>query len=160
MVRVACYNRLMTTTYRDPMPLPTDFDVLRALMNSTADLAQDFMSRFFTEHGRGELDLAGRLYDEYAKNAKVLDTIVRDILVDPKTKVGDEIRTVNGPLIVVAFNDQRTVAVLTEDGLPYEGGRGHEGPLSRSIRVERFNDGRQVFHGYIDSVSRRLTQTG
>jgi hypothetical protein len=149
----------MTTT--TAMPLPTDFDVLRSLMTSTANLCQDFMQRFFKEHKRGERDLAGRLYDEYSRNAVVLGDIIRDILVDPRTQVGDVIETVNGPLVVaeIVRDGMGSVQILTEDGGDYTG-KWHEGIITGSLRVERYVNGREVFHGYIDPVSRGLTQTG
>lgn len=146
------------------MPLPKGFGVLTALMNSTADLCEDFMRRFWQEHARGERDLAGRLYDEYAHNALVLNSIVSDILTDKACRVGDRIRTSDGPMIVASFHNRDTSlvdVVLTEDGLPYTGGW-HTGLVADEdqVRVERYENGRRAFHGYIDKVTRRLTQTG
>jgi hypothetical protein len=57
--------------------------------------------------------------------------------------------------------------VATEDGMAADTSRWHSGPSEHSVYVERWersmdggDAGRRTFHGWIDSTSRRLTQTG
>ena len=51
--------------------------------------------------------------------------------------------------------------VLTSDGRGYRTGEWHLGEeQGETVRVERWGRGGLEFHGYIDSVSRQLVQTG
>ena len=49
---------------------------------------------------------------------------------------------------------------LTSDGRHYNRQGWHEGPTAEDIRVERWTPQGMVFHGYLDSVSRKLVQAG
>lgn len=49
---------------------------------------------------------------------------------------------------------------LTGDGRGYHQGAWHTGPEAESVWVERWGPGGCEFHGWIDSVSRRLVQAG
>lgn len=49
---------------------------------------------------------------------------------------------------------------LTSDGRYYNQGEWHTGPEAESVYVERWDATGRIFHGFIDSVSRRLVQAG
>ena len=60
-----------------------------------------------------------------------------------------------------AFDAEAPVEVtLTSDGRHYDRNGWHEGPTAEDIRVERWTPQGMVFHGYLDSVSRKLVQAG
>jgi hypothetical protein len=50
--------------------------------------------------------------------------------------------------------------VLTADGRRYDDRGWHEGPEAEWIYVERWTAAGREFHGWIDSVSRRILQAG
>jgi hypothetical protein len=50
--------------------------------------------------------------------------------------------------------------VLTSDGRHYDHHGWHEGPEADAIYVERWTRQGREFHGWVDSVSRRLVQAG
>jgi hypothetical protein len=52
-----------------------------------------------------------------------------------------------------------TEVILTSDGRGYELGW-HEGPEAEAVYLERWDTTGRVFHGWVDSVSRRLVQAG
>jgi hypothetical protein len=49
---------------------------------------------------------------------------------------------------------------LTSDGRHYNRQGWHEGPTGEAVYVERWDSTGRVFHGWVDSVSRRLVQAG
>lgn len=51
-------------------------------------------------------------------------------------------------------------ATLTADGRHYNSEGWHTGPESEWVRVERYTADGRVFHGWVDSVSRKLLQAG
>ena len=61
----------------------------------------------------------------------------------------------------VRRSGEADVVTLTSDGRGYIPGAWHDGPRSESVYVERWQRGLgRVFHGFIDSQSRRLVQSG
>lgn len=54
------------------------------------------------------------------------------------------------------------IAHLSEDGGIFSTSVWHDGPTADTVYVERWDVGNGVreFHGYVDSVSRKLVQTG
>jgi hypothetical protein len=54
------------------------------------------------------------------------------------------------------------IAHLSQDGGFFSTSVWHEGPEAETVYVERWNveTGQREFHGYVDSVSRKLVQTG
>lgn len=101
------------------------------------------------------------LWAEYNFLSEALHRTVVDLV--PACRVGDTVETQDGPMIVAAKEltwDGRTRMVLTSDGLPRER-EWHEGPDSDNwIRAEVYSSDGLIFHGYVDSVSRKVVQTG
>lgn len=87
-------------------------------------------------------------------------------------RCADVIDTGNGPLVVnqLAWGEGVTpemldftpadVAVLTADGRHANTGEWHTGPEAEWVYVERWGVRGREFHGFIDSASRKLLQTG
>lgn len=60
----------------------------------------------------------------------------------------------------IGTDGQAAEVVLTGDGRRYDRQGWHEGPEAEWVRVERWTAEGRVFHGWIDSESRRLLQAG
>ncbi len=65
-------------------------------------------------------------------------------------------------MTTILVNTQRTVNAhfLTQDGKPVDVTDWHKGQEGAWVYYERWNGSKCEAHGYVDSVSRKLLQTG
>lgn len=101
------------------------------------------------------------LWAEYNCTSEMLHRSIVDLV--SVSRVGDVIETTDGAMIVAEKHltwDGKANMILTRDGLPRER-EWHEGPESTNwIRADVYSSDGLIFHGYVDSVSRRIVQTG
>lgn len=87
-----------------------------------------------------------------------------DALLAPGVIYGDEFTNTDGERMFVAcvFKDEMTPVgvLLTQDGGWADTSRWHEGEANGWVRAERYSARGMEFHGFVDSLSRRLLQTG
>lgn len=99
-------------------------------------------------------------------------TVLSNLIPITEAPCGSVVPFADGDLIVsqrlgVEFQDEdlrpagrAEQVVLTSDGRHYNRKGWHEGPEAEPVRVERWDASGRIFHGWIDSVSRQLTQAG
>jgi hypothetical protein len=80
-------------------------------------------------------------------------------------KVGSAVDTGSGVSLVVNHRhdlrgEYAAEVTLTQDGRRYDRGGWHTGQEAEWVYVERWGVAGREFHGYVDSVSRKLLQSG
>lgn len=96
------------------------------------------------------------LAQEYAQ---LMQHNLEDLLQRYALNPGDTVVTANGPLTLVD-TIKTGEAILTDDGGPAIRNEWHEGPSSGDVYYEVYTYGGRTAHGFVDVVTRKLTQVG
>lgn len=102
---------------------------------------------------------------EYLAECRARMKTLTDALLAYGVKPGDEFVNTDGAPMFVAevyydVDGYATAVWLTADGRPAHTGAWHTGDAHEWIRVERYSERGMEFHGFVDSESRLLLQTG
>ncbi len=154
-----CYAPDMTTTTDS---LAFDLAANRALARDLAGASTALWVAIRKRDATGDMEGTNDASTAYERAVANVAESLRRVLTNPDLTAGIEVETVDGPMTVADFDSSDGEVTLTQDGDGYFHGEWHtaEMPEAGQVRVERYTNGRREFHGWIDSGSRRLTQTG
>ena len=114
----------------------------------------------FTANGFGGVVIVAR----QTANAPVCPNCITSVVLS--SPCGTKLDTGDGIVLIVnhrhAVGDDGTpeFVTLTEDGRFYSEDGWHADPEDKCVYVERWTAKGREFHGFIDSVSRKLVQAG